>query len=285
MSTTRARLRPLAVASLTAVALAIIGFAGPAYAADPTGAVTHSNLVSVQSAATVTIDFDYALVDPLAPGTITIDLYNYAACGAPTLTTLVVPVVAAGHYSTVVALGSNGLSQVAFYQTDGVSSVYQEANFTQDNASPLLATATVLPDADPATGQVQLQTGYDRWTSHYQLEIDGVPTTAAPSQVTQCATFLVPYSGLALGSTLTVVETDGQPSTLATFVNPLPAAPAGPAAPAAPPTTTGGSTTGAALPVTGRESLPVTISAAAALVVGVLFFGYARRRRGQRAAN
>ena len=275
MSTLRARLRPLAIAGAAGIAIAIIGFAGPAQAADPTGAVTHSNLVSSQSGPIVTIDFDYAPVDPLAPGTITVELVHYAACAAPTIIDLTVPVAAAGHYSNVVSLSSAAYTQVALLETDGVSSVYSESNYLQDDSAAVLMQATIVPDADPATGSISLQTGNDRFNTHYQLEIDGVPTTAFPSFTAGCGSQILPYSGLAVGSTLAVVETETAGlATLANFTNPLPAAP-----PAPPASNSGGATTSAALASTGNESAPVTIGAIALVALGAALFAVARRRR------
>ena len=278
MSTLQARLRPLAIAGVGGIAIAIVSFAAPASAADPTGAVTHSNLVSSQSGPVVTIDFDYAPVDPLAPGTITVELVHYAACAAPTVIDLIVPVAASGHYSNVVSMSSAAYTQVALLQTDGVSSVYAESNYLQDDAAPVLMQATIVPDVDPATGFISLQTGNDRFNTHYQLEIDGVPTTAFPSSTAGCGSQILPYSGLAVGSTLTVVETESLSlATLATFTNPLPAAPPAPPAPPA-----SGATSNAGLASTGSESLPVTIAAIAALAFGLALLGVARRRRGHR---
>ena len=274
MSTLQARLRPLAVAGVAGIAIAVIGFAGPASAADPTGAVTHSNLVSSQSGPVVTIDFDYAPVDPLAPGTITVELVHYAGCAAPTIIDLIVPVAAAGHYSNVVSLPSAAYTQVALLQTDGVSSVFSESNYLQDDSAPVLMQATIVPDVNPATGFISLQTGNDRFNTHYQLEIDGVPTTAFPSFTAGCGSQILPYSGLAVGSTLAVVETESvQQTTLASFTNPLAAAPPAPSS--------GGSSSTAALASTGNESAPVMISAIAVVALGAALFAFARRRRDQ----
>ena len=277
MSTLQTRLRPLAIAGVAGIAIAIVGFASPANAADPTGAVTHSNLVSSQSGPVVTIDFDYAPVDPLAPGTITVELVHYAACAAPTVIDLIVPVAASGHYSNVVSMSSAAYTQVALLQTDGVSSVYAESNYLQDDAAPVLLQAIIVPDVDPSTGSISLQTGNDRFNTHYQLEIDGVPTTAFPSFTAGCGSQVVPYSGLAVGSTLAVVETESAGlATLASFTNPLPAAPPAPPAPGS-----GGSVSGAALASTGNESAPATISAIVLVALGAALFAVARRRRAQ----
>ena len=183
------------------------------------------------------------------------------------------PVTANGHFHTVVPVATNGRSQVTLSQTDGTTSQYSESNYPQDDASPVLITATILPAGNPATGQVQLLTGNDRWTTHYQLEIDGVSTTGFPSLVPACATTLVPYSALGVGSTLTVVSTELAPLVLATFLSPVPAAPAAP----------GGGGAAASLASTGSDVTPVVLGGSLLLAIGAAAVLLAGRRRS--AAN
>ncbi len=269
MSISRARLKGVIVTTFAGLALAVVGVATPASAADPAGAVTHSNLVSTQVGTNVTVDFDFAIVDPLAPGTITLEVDNFTSCSILDTDLITVPVTANGHFHTVVPVATNARSQVTLSQTDGTASQYSESNYPQDDASPVLVTATILPDANPATGQVQLLTGNDRWTTHYQLEIDGVSTTAFPSLVPACTTTLVPYSALGVGSTLTVVSTEIAPLVLATFLNPVPVAPAAP----------GGGAAAASLAFTGADVTPVVQSGVLLVALGAAAMLLTRRKR------
>ena len=270
MSISRARLKGVIVTTFAGLALAVVGVATPASAADPAGAVTHSNLVSTQVGTNVTVDFDFAIVDPLAPGTITLEVDNFTSCSILDTDLITVPVTANGHFHTVVPVATNARSQVTLSQTDGTASQYSESNYPQDDASPVLVTATILPDANPATGQVQLLTGNDRWTTHYQLEIDGVSTTAFPSLVPACTTTLVPYSALGVGSTLTVVSTEIAPLVLATFLNPVPVAPAAPG---------GGGAAAASLAFTGADVTPVVQSGVLLVALGAAAMLLTRRKR------
>ena len=272
MPISRVRLKGVIIASAAGFALAVVGATAPASAADPAGAVTHTNLVSTQVGTNVTVDFDFDIVDPLAPGTITLEVDNFTSCSILDTDWFTVPVTASGHFHSVVPVATNQRSQVTLSQTDGTASQYSESNYPQDDASPVLITAAILPDSNPATGQVQLLTGNDRWTTHFQLEIDGVSTTAFPSLVPACTTTLVPYSLLGVGSTLTVVSTEIAPLVLATFVNPVPAAPPAPGG--------GGGSAAASLASTGSDVAPAALGGSLLLVVGaaVLLITVRRRR-------
>ena len=269
MSISRARLKGVIVTAVAGLALAVVGVAAPASAADPAGAVTHSNLVSTQVGTNVTVDFDFDIVDPLAPGTITLEVDNFTSCSIVDTDLFTVPVTASGHFHSVVPVATNQRSQVTLSQTDGTTSQYSESNYPQDDASPVLLSATILPAGNPATGQVQLVAGNDRWTTHYQLEIDGVSTTAFPSLVSACATTLVPYSALGVGSTLAVVSTEIAPLVLATFLNPVPAAPAAP----------GGGAATASLASTGSDVAPVVLGGSLLLIIGAAAVVLTARRR------
>ena len=289
MFTVPTRIKQIAAASVIGVGLAVAGVALPAQAADPAGAVTYSNFGTSQSGGAMTVDFDYAPVDPTAPGTITIDIANFTSCSVTSVTTAVIPVTAVGHYHEVQAMATNNKSFVTLSSTDGAVLTYRETHYQFDTSSPSLTTASIVPDADPATGLVSVNAGLDRWGSHYQLEIDGVSTTAFPSIVTACTSAAVPYSGLAAGSTLSVFSTEIGHVQLATLTNGT--APVVP--PVVPPAGPVNPLTGAAIPSTGPidtlaftgfDGTPYAITSGIALTLGVALLLWSKRRKAA-AAN
>ena len=290
MFTVPTRIKQIAAASVIGVGLAVAGVALPAQAADPVGAVTYSNFGTSQSGSTITVDFDYAPVDPAAPGTITIDVANFTSCSTTATTTAVIPVAAVGHYHAVQAMTTSNKSFVTLSSTDGAVLVYRETHYQWDHSAASLTTASIVPDADPASGLVSVNAGLDRWGSHFQVEIDGVSTTAIPVIATACSSVAVPYSGLAVGSTLSVFSTEVGHVQLATLTNS--AAPVVP--PVVPPAGAVNPLTGAAIPggtgpidtlaFTGFDGTPYAITSGIALTLGVTFLLWSKRRKAA-AAN
>ncbi len=285
--------RSIRIAGLTGVAaigLSLLGVALPAAAADPAGAVTYSGFSTHQSASSMSVDFDYAPVDPAAPGTITVDVVNYTACSTISTNTITVPVTAAGHYSGVIPIPTNNKSYVALYSTDGASLVYRETQYQWDAAAPTQTTASITPDADPATGVLQITAAFDRWGSHYQVEVDGVSTTPFPTTITACSTDTAPYTALAAGSTIAIFSTEVGHVQLATLTNS--------AAPVTPPVTppggglvpagSAGSTTPSTLStlaLTGFDGRPLGIVGGLLTAAGIGAWLWARREKRALAGN
>lgn len=254
------RLRKIAVASLLGAGLAVTGIALPAQAAVNFGAVTFSSFTASQSAGVVTYDFDVAAIDPLAPGTVQISIDNYFACAAPTNVTTEYDVSAATHVQFSQSLVSNAYSSVTISYTDGTSMQFGQTLHVQDNAGAWGSAGVVVPDAgDPAAGYYQVQTGNERWVTHYRTEIDGV--SGGSQTLPGCDIISVPFSALAAGSTLSVIDED-QGVVLASYLNPPPVIvpPQQPAAAVGADANT--------LPLTGFNGTPWAIGGAIALALG-----------------
>jgi hypothetical protein len=289
MFTVPTRIKQIAAASVIGVGLAVAGVALPAQAADPVGAVTYSNFGTSQSGANVTIDFDYAPVDVASPGTIQILVVNYPSCASGVTISLTVPVAAAGHYHGVTVVGTANRTYIEIDSTDGAAMVAHEANYQHDAGAALPITATIIPDADPATGLVQTVVTAGAWSAYYLLEIDGVSVPGFQFQGSCGNTKApIPYSGLAAGSTLKVFRSADH-AELASFTNA--AAPVVP--PVVPPAGPVNPLTGAAIPgtgpidtlaFTGFDGTPYAITSGIALTLGVTFLLWSKRRKAA-AAN
>jgi hypothetical protein len=269
------RSRSFALAIIAGAALSLVGVVGAADAASPFGAVSHSGFTTTQSASIMSVDFDY-VGDPLFDGSITLTYNSYIDCSTLSANQIVVipiPAGSTGHYSNTFALATNNRSQIQLDQTDGTTSQFSEVGYPADPAAPYSLAAVITPNADPTTGDVALTAGADHWTTQYQLEIDGVATTAFPSTFFNCLGVGTTYAGLAAGSTLDVVSMQGAPAVLASFTRPATAG--GGPAPAAP---------GTALASTGTDAAPLLVASGSLLVIGIsAMVGVGRRRRSLRA--
>ena len=292
MFTVPTRVKQIAAASVIGVGLAVAGVALPAQAADPVGAVTYSNFGTSQSGANITIDFDYAPVDPAAPGTVQIYVVNYPTCTTAVTTAFTVPVVAAGHYHGVTVVGTANRTYIEIDKTNGTVMATGEGNYQHDAGAALPITATIVPDADPTTGFIQTVVSPGAWNAYYLLEIDGVAVPGSQFQ-NSCSNAKAPiaYSGVAVGSTLKVFRSEDH-AELASFTNA--------AAPATPPVTPPGATnplTGGTVPAsnggtgpidtlafTGFDGTPYAITSGIALTLGVTFLLWSKRRKAA-AAN
>ncbi len=274
--------RSIRLACLTGVAaigLSLAGVALPASAADPVGVVTYSGFSTVQSGGTLTIDIDFALADPAVPGTAQFWVRNYLSCADHPNSMIVVPVTASGHYHNVVALPTNNKTFVEIDTTDGVSMVGHEANYTQDYSLPIDMSATIIPDADPVTGNVQVTTGITSWNDNYNIDIDGVvikPNTWWYS----CDTALVPYAGLVEGSTLNVHQQVGS-VLLASLTHAAAPAVVTPTGGLVPPTTTGSTIPQKldTLALTGFDGRPLGIAGGLLTAAGIGFWLWALRQK------
>src|SRR4051812_46484596 len=156
--------RKLAIAGVAGIGLALVGVAVPASAADPAGAMTVSQFYISQTGSSRSVDFIPTLADPAAPGTVVLNISNYTSCTTTADIQIVVPITTNGNHHTDVQLSTSNKTYIDLLNTNGTDLISQNMHgYTSGTPVPSQVTATITPDADPATGTVQLVSGVERW--------------------------------------------------------------------------------------------------------------------------
>jgi hypothetical protein len=283
------QIRRYAAAGLVAalaVAFTVALGAAPANA-DPLagGAVTiDSATVTLGSDATgrtANVNIVWTNSDAANPGAVQYSISDYSSCDTPTVRTSSLASTngdATTTFDAIVHIDPDGYVRLDVESADGAGGSTAFAPVYADSGIPSFGDvgASFTPD-DPAVGSsgiFQLNSGGEVPFIHYQLLANGVATGPA-AELDGCSETVVPYSGYAPGTVLSLrfIEADVE---AAHYVVPGAVTPP---APSADPTDPGASTP--TLATTGADATVPTIVASVLLLAGLalLTFAMVRRRR------